>query len=84
MKFVPSGLTWGLNASIRGTEADDEEERGHPMLLIALAALAVLWIGVAAVVAGLCASAASGDRLLARARHASMASEPAGLWRRIA
>jgi hypothetical protein len=53
------------------------------MLLIALAALAVLWIGVAAVVAGLCASAASGDRLLARARHASRAPEPVRL-RRIA
>jgi hypothetical protein len=35
------------------------------MLLIALAALVVVWIAVAAVVAGVCASAASGDRLLA-------------------
>jgi hypothetical protein len=34
------------------------------MLLIAFAALAVLWIAVAAIVAGLCASAAGGDRAL--------------------
>jgi hypothetical protein len=34
-------------------------------MLIAAAALAVLWTGVAAVVVGLCASAARGDRALA-------------------
>jgi hypothetical protein len=83
MKFVPCGLCRPLNTSITGTGPNDDEERGHPMPLIALAALAVLWLGVAAVIAGLCASAASGDRLLARARHASIASEPAPL-RRIA
>ncbi len=37
-------------------------------MLIAAALLGVLWIGVIAVVAGLCASAAHGDRALARAR----------------
>ena len=33
------------------------------MLVIALAALALLWVGVIAVVLGLCASAAHGDRV---------------------
>jgi hypothetical protein len=53
------------------------------MLLIAIGALAVLWICVGVVVAGLCASAASGDRLLARAPRGPVAGEPVAL-RRIA
>jgi|tagenome__1003787_1003787.scaffolds.fasta_scaffold15798091_1 hypothetical protein len=39
------------------------------MLLIALAALAVLWAGAAAVVLGLCASAAQGDRVATGASY---------------
>jgi hypothetical protein len=51
------------------------------MLLIALAALVVVWIAVAAVVAGVCASAASGDRLLAATRRAGARPEPMALQR---
>jgi hypothetical protein len=43
-------------------------------MLIAAAVLVVLWIGVIAVVVGLCASAARGDRVLARAVAKPVAS----------
>jgi hypothetical protein len=36
------------------------------MLLIALAILALIWLATTVVVVGLCASAAAGDRALAR------------------
>lgn len=38
------------------------------MLLIVLATVVLLWALIVAVVAGLCANAASGDRQLARAQ----------------
>ena len=41
------------------------------MLVIALAALALLWVGVIAVVLGLCASAARGDSVQRGARSAA-------------
>jgi hypothetical protein len=44
------------------------------MLLIGLAALAVLWTAVAALVAGLCASAAAGDRAMLRREGGRAAS----------
>jgi hypothetical protein len=43
-------------------------------MLITAAVFAVLWIGVTAVVVGLCASAARGDRALARAVAKPVAS----------
>ena len=54
-------------------EPHDDELQGHPVIPVALAIVMVAWLIVAAVVAGLCASAAAGDRALLqtlpRAQH---------------
>jgi|tagenome__1003787_1003787.scaffolds.fasta_scaffold20316575_1 hypothetical protein len=54
------------------------------MPVIALALVAILWIGVAAVVAGVCASAAQGDRRLPRATARRAAAPEAPRFRRLA
>jgi hypothetical protein len=49
------------------------------MPLIALTGLVIVWLAAIAVVAGLCMSAAAGDRLLLAAKTAGSA-ETGGLW----
>jgi hypothetical protein len=77
MKFVSVRFADYESAPIPGTRSDERNDhrRELPMLLLIALTLGILWVAVLAVILGVCASAAAGDRVLQRAKRSAQPAE---------